>query len=67
MGGMWVCYFIQEANQQSKQWAQSCLASQKKAKTVPSAGKVMETVFWDVCGTIIVEYLKNGQAINDAP
>ena len=26
----------------------------KNAKTVPSAGKVKETVFWDVCDIIIV-------------
>jgi hypothetical protein len=29
----------------------------KKARTVPSAGKVMGTVFWDAKGCILVDFL----------
>ena len=29
----------------------------KKAKTVPSAGKVMDTIFWDSQGILLIDYL----------
>jgi len=35
----------------------------KKAKTVPSAGKVMATVFWDSQGVIYIDYLKKGKTV----
>jgi len=34
-----------------------------KAKTTPSAGKVMATVFWDSKGVIVVDYLQKGMTI----
>ena len=33
-------------------------------KTVPSSGKVMASVFWDVRGIILINYLKKGKTIN---
>jgi len=38
----------------------------KKAKTVPSAAKVMGTVFWDAEGLILAESLEPGQTITAA-
>ena len=35
----------------------------KKAKTVPSAGKVMATIFRDSHGIILIGYLQNGKTI----
>ena len=40
MDETWVHHFTQEAKQQSKQWKHSGSPPPKKAKTVPSAGKV---------------------------
>ena len=36
----------------------------KKYKTLPSAGKVMSTVFWDRKGVILPDFLEPGQTIN---
>ena len=38
----------------------------KKAKTVPSAAKLMGTVFWDAEGLILAEFLEPGQTITAA-
>ena len=38
----------------------------KKAKTVPSAGKVMASVFWDAYGILLIDYLQKGQTITGA-
>ena len=38
----------------------------KKAKTVFLAGKVMETVFWDSRGVILIDYLQKGKTITGA-
>ncbi|UYV68372.1 hypothetical protein LAZ67_5004121 [Cordylochernes scorpioides] len=35
----------------------------KKAKTVPSAGKVMVSVFWDSEGVLLLNFLNKGQTI----
>jgi hypothetical protein len=35
----------------------------KKAKTIPSAGKFMATVFWDSQGIILINYLEKGKSI----
>ena len=38
--------------------------SKKMFKTLPSAGKVMCTVFWDRKGVILLDFLEPGQNIN---
>jgi len=38
--------------------------SKKKFKMLPSAGKVMCTVFWDRKGVILLDFLEPGQTIN---
>jgi len=42
------------------------LHNKKKAKTVPSDAKVMGTVFWDVEGLILAEFLEPEQTITAA-
>ena len=40
-------WYTPEIKEQSKQWTSSGERASKKAKNVLSAGKVMDTVFWD--------------------
>jgi len=42
MDGTWIHYYTPKSKQQSKQWT-----APKKTRSVPSAGKVMASVFWD--------------------
>ena len=60
----WGHHFTPEAKQQSKQWKHPGSPPPKKAKTVPSAGKVMASVFWDADGILLIDYLQKGQTIN---
>ncbi|GBM44793.1 hypothetical protein AVEN_148295-1 [Araneus ventricosus] len=60
----WIHYYTPETKEQSKQWVFKGDPAPKKAKTVKSTGKVMDTVFWDARGIIYVDYLTKGQTIN---
>ena len=64
MDETWVHHFTPEAKQQSKQWNHPGSPPPKKAKTVPPAGNVMASVFWDVDGILLIDYLQKGQTIN---
>jgi len=46
----WIHWYTPETKEQSKQWTSPGEPAPKKAKAVPSAGKVMATVFWDSQG-----------------
>ena len=59
----WIHYYTPETKQQSKQWVTNGESARKKTKTVPSAGKVMATVFWDSQGIILIDYLEKGKTI----
>lgn len=59
----WIHWYIPETKEQSKQWTSPDERAPKKAKTVPSAGKVMATVFWDSQGVIHIDYLEKGKTI----
>ena len=61
--GTWIHYYTPETNRQSKQWIFSGESGPKKAKTVPSAGKVMATNFWDSKGIILMDFLQKGRTI----
>jgi len=58
----WIHWCTPETKEQSKQWTSPGEPAPKKAKTVPSAGKVMATVFLDSEGVIYIDYIegKNG-------
>lgn len=62
----WIHWYTPETKEQSKQWVLPGERAPKKAKTVPSAGKVMATVFWDARGVIHVDYLEKGKTITGA-
>ena len=59
-----VHHFTPKTKEQSKQWIGRGESSPKKAKTVPSAGKVMASDFWDARLIIFIDYLQNGKTIN---
>jgi histone-lysine N-methyltransferase SETMAR len=61
----WIHHYTPETKEQSKQWVPSG-ESAPKAKTVPSAGKVIATVFWDSQGIILINYLEKGRTITGA-
>ena len=50
----WIHWYTPETKQQLKQWISPNESAPKKAKTVPSAGKVMATLFWDSQGVILI-------------
>jgi len=62
----WFHHFEPEAKRQSMEWHHLHSPSKKKAKTVPSAAKVMDTVFWNAEGLILAEFLQRGQTITAA-
>ena len=49
---------------QSKQWNHPGSPTPKKFKRVYSAGKVMASIFWDIKGVIMIDYLEQGCTIN---
>jgi hypothetical protein len=57
----WIHHYMPEMKEESKQWTLPGKQAPKKAKTVPSAGKVMDTVFWDSKGIIFIDYLEKGK------
>ena len=59
----WIHYYTPETKRQSKQWILPGESAPKKAKTVPSAGKVMATIFWDSKGIIHMDFLQKGRTI----
>ena len=59
----WIHYYTPETKNQSKVWTRSGESAPKKAKTVPSAGKVMATIFWDSHGIILIDYLQKEKTV----
>jgi len=50
MNDTWIHHHTPESKQQSKQWTEASCSAPKKTNSVPSAGKVMASVFWDAEG-----------------
>jgi hypothetical protein len=50
---VWNCYHMSSSKR-------------NKARTEPLASKVMRTIFWDVEGYTLVDFLLNGETINAA-
>ena len=59
----WIHYYTPETKNQSKMWTGPGEFAPKKAKTVPSTGKVMAKIFWDSHGIILIDYLQKGKTI----
>lgn len=62
----WVHYYDPESKQDSMQWHKKGEPAHKKFKVVPSAGKVMATIFWDSQGILLIDYKPKGEAITGA-
>jgi len=62
----WIHHYTPEMKEQSKQWVGPGETAPKKAKTVPSAGKIMATVFWDSHGVVLIDFLEHGRTITGA-
>ena len=63
----WIHYYTPETKQQSKQWVYPGESAMKKAKMVPSAGKVVATIFWDSKGTILLTFWKKDARSRGSP
>jgi histone-lysine N-methyltransferase SETMAR len=63
MDETWIHHYTPEPKQQSKQWAEAGCSAPKKTRSVPSAGNVMSSVFWDAEGILFIDYLGNGKTI----
>ena len=62
----WFHYFDPETKRQSMEWHHLDSPTKKKPKTMPSAKKIMGTVFWDAEGCILIEFLEHGKTISAA-
>ena len=62
MDETWIHHYTPESKQQSKQWTEAGCSAPKKTRLVPSAGKVMASVFWDA-EYIFIDYLEKGKTI----
>jgi hypothetical protein len=56
-------YNTPESKQQSKQWTEAGCSMPKKTRSVPSAGKVTASVFWDAESILFIDYLEKGKTI----
>ena len=62
----WIHYCMPERKNQSKCRLGLTNPCRKKTKTVPSAGKVMATIFWDSHGIILIDYLQKGKILQES-
>ncbi|XP_049518615.1 histone-lysine N-methyltransferase SETMAR-like [Dermacentor silvarum] len=63
MDQCWVHNYYPETKLQSKQWKHGNSPVPKKAKALPSSGKVILSVFWDCRGALLTDYSSKGQTI----
>jgi histone-lysine N-methyltransferase SETMAR len=61
MDETWIHHYTPESKQQSEPWTEAGCSAPKKTRSVPSAGKVMESVFWDAEGILCIDYLEKGK------
>jgi hypothetical protein len=61
MDETWIHHYTPESKQQSKQWTEAGCSAPKKTGSVPSAGKVIASVFWDADGILFIDYLEKGK------
>ena len=60
----WVHHYQPETKQASRLWKHKESPTPTKFKVVPSASKVMATVFWDMRGVLLVEFQEHGRTVN---
>jgi DNA-binding Xre family transcriptional regulator len=63
MDETWIHHYTPESKQQSNQWTEASCSAPKKTRSVPSAGKIMASVFWDAEGILFIDYLEHGKTV----
>jgi hypothetical protein len=63
MDETWIHHITPESKEQSEQWTEAGCSAPKETRSVPSAGKVMASVFWDAEGILFIDYLEKGKTI----
>src|SRR5215475_2968533 len=63
MDETWIHHYTPESKQQPKQCTEAGCSAPKKTRSVPSAGKVVASVFWDAEGILFIDYLEKGKTI----
>ncbi|KAJ2940840.1 hypothetical protein O0L34_g10101 [Tuta absoluta] len=66
MDETWLHNYDPETKQQFMTWKRLSSPTAKKFKAIPSAGKIMGSLFWDSQGVIMIEYLDHGATITGA-
>jgi hypothetical protein len=54
MDETWIHHYTPESKQRSKQWTEAGSAP-RKTRSIPSAGKVMASVFWDAESILFID------------
>jgi hypothetical protein len=57
MDDTWIHHYTPESKQQSKQWTEAGCSAPRRTRSVPSAGKVMASAFWDAEGILFIDSL----------
>lgn len=60
----WVHHYTPESKMASKEWRRKDEGCPVKAKTRPSAGKVLATVFFDSRGILLIDFLHDQRTVN---
>ncbi|XP_063386186.1 histone-lysine N-methyltransferase SETMAR-like [Cydia fagiglandana] len=60
----WIRQWDPESKQESLQWKFKDEKPPRKFKVRPSAGKLMATVFWDIEGILMIDYLPKRTTMN---
>ena len=63
MDEAWIHHYTPESKQQSKQRTKAGCSAPKKTRSVPSAGKVMASVFWDAEVILFIDCFEKGKTI----
>ena len=59
----WIHHFDPETQQEARVWKHSSSPTPKRARTRPSAGKILMTVFWDCQGVVLLDFLPHKRTI----
>lgn len=59
----WLHHFDPETKQQSAQWKTPSEPTPIKFKKIPSAGKILASIFWDRQGVVLCDFLPRGRTI----
>ena len=60
----WIHHFYPEEKRLSMKYRHTSSPRPKKFKTMPSAGKILLTVFWDSQRVYMTEFLEAGKTVN---